>query len=111
LQKVTNKKAAEFAAENALWMATAGSAKAMGLCDCDSIAVGKKADMIVIDLATPNMQPIHHIPNNIVYCGSKQNVKMTMINGKILYMDGKFYIDEPAEDVYARANKMLDELK
>jgi hypothetical protein len=34
-----------------------------------------------------------------------------MINGKILYMDGKFYIDEPAEDVYARANKMLDELK
>ncbi len=111
LQKVTNKNAAEFAAENALWMATAGSAKAMGLCDCDSIAVGKKADMIVIDLATPNMQPIHHIPNNIVYSGSKQNVKMTMINGKILYMDGKFYIDEPAEDIYSRANKMLDELK
>lgn len=111
LQKLKYMSAAEFGAENALWMATAGSARAMGLEDCDCIAVGKKADLIVIDMNTPNMQPVHDIANNLVYSGSKQNVKMTMVNGKVLYKDGVFLIDEKAEDIYARANAMLSHFK
>jgi 5-methylthioadenosine/S-adenosylhomocysteine deaminase len=111
LQKLKNMDAAEFGAENALWMATSGSALAMGLTDCDKIAVGKKADLIVIDMNTPNMQPIHDVAKNLVYSGSKQNVKMTMVNGKILYKDGIYYIDESAEDIYSRANKMLDHFR
>ncbi len=111
LQKLNRMDAAAFGAENALWMATSGSALAMGLTDCDKIAVGKKADLIVIDMNTPNMQPIHDVAKNIVYSGSKQNVKMTMINGKTLYKDGVYYIDEPAEEIYARANKMLEHFR
>jgi 5-methylthioadenosine/S-adenosylhomocysteine deaminase len=111
LQKLKYMSAAQFGAENALWMATAGSALAMGLDDCDCIAVGKKADLIVIDMNTPNMQPVHDVAKNLVYSGSKQNVKMTMINGKILYKDGVFHIDEKAEDIYARANTMLAHFK
>ena len=111
LQKLKHMDAAEFGAENALWMATSGSALAMGLTDCDQIAVGKKADLIVLDMNTPNMQPIHDIAKNIVYSGSKQNVKMTMVNGKILYEDGVYHIDEPAEAIYARANDMLEHFR
>jgi 5-methylthioadenosine/S-adenosylhomocysteine deaminase len=107
LQKLKYMDAAEFGAENALWMATAGSALAMGLTDCDCIAVGKKADLLVIDMNTPNMQPVHDVAKNIVYSGSKQNVIMTMINGKVLYENGVYHIDEPVEEIYARANKML----
>jgi len=32
---------------------------------------------------------------------------MTMINGKVLYENGVYHIDEPVEEIYARANKML----
>ena len=54
----------------------------------------------MIDLHQPNMQPINNIEKNIVYSGSKQNVKMTMVNGKILYEDGAFFIGADAEEIY-----------
>ena len=57
----------------------------MGLNECDSLAEGKKADLIMLDLKQPNMQPENNLVRNIVYSGSKQNVKLTMVNGQILY--------------------------
>lgn len=94
-----------------LKMATVGGAKALGLNDADTLEVGKLADLIMIDLHRPNMQPINHIENNIVYSGSKENVKLTMINGRILYEDGKFYLNEPIEDIYKRAQEATDRIK
>lgn len=93
-----------------LKMATVGGAKAMGLKDCDVLAVGKWADLIMIDMHQPNMQPENDIVRNLVYSGSKQNVKMTMIAGKILYEDGKFNIGTDAETIYREANAMLPRL-
>ncbi len=93
-----------------LKMATVGGAKAMGLKDCDVLAVGKCADLIMIDMHQPNMQPENDIARNLVYSGSKQNVKMTMIAGKILYEDGKFNIGTDAETIYREANAMLPRL-
>ena len=52
--------------------------------------MGQKADIIMLDLWQPNMQPLNNIAKNIVYSGSKQNVCMTMIDGRILYQNGKF---------------------
>ena len=62
----------------------------MELHDNDCLAVGKLADIIMIDLYQPNMRPILNISKNIVYSGSKTNIKMTMINGKVLYKNGQF---------------------
>ena len=90
-----------------LHMATSESAKAMQLPEADMLAQGKLADIIMIDLHQPNMQPIHNIPKNIVYSGSKSNVCMTMINGRILYQDGQFLINERAEDIYAQCSKIV----
>lgn len=89
-----------------LKMATVNGAKAMGLADCDVLEVGKKADIIEIDLSRPNMQPINNIINNIVYSGSKENIKMTMINGKILYRDGKFFVKERPSSIYRKCEKI-----
>lgn len=58
----------------------------------------------MIDLMQPNMQPIQNIEKNIVYSGSKQNVKMTMIGGKVLYRNGEFFLDSSAEEIYREAN-------
>ncbi len=90
LQKIKNKNAAAMDANKVLEMATVGSARCMGLNDCDCIENGKKADLIVIDLKRPNMQPILNITKNLVYSGSKENVKLTMVNGKIIYENGAF---------------------
>jgi 5-methylthioadenosine/S-adenosylhomocysteine deaminase len=91
-------------------MVTVGGAKAMGLTDCDVLAPGKKADLIMIDLEQPNMQPLNNIAKNIVYAGSKQNVKLTMVNGRILYEDGKFDIGVDAGDIYAEANSIIQRM-
>lgn len=93
-----------------LKMATVNGAKAMGLNDSDVLAVGKNADLIMIDMHQPNMQPENDILRNLVYSGSKQNVKLTMINGKILYEDGKFNIGTDPEDIYKEANAILKRL-
>ncbi len=109
--KVRENDAECVSADEVLYMATAGGAHAMNLHDCDCLAVGKKADLIMIDLQQPNMQPENNIVKNIVYSGSKQNVKMTMVNGKILYEDQKFSIGfEPAE-IYQKANEIIRRMK
>ena len=88
-----------------LRMAAVNGAYAMGLPECDTLAEGKKADMILIDLQQPNMQPLQNIEKNLVYSGSKQNVKMTMVGGRVLYQDGNYYLDSSKEEIFARANE------
>lgn len=94
-----------------LRMATTGGAKAMGLTDCDVLAVGKKADIIMINMHRPNMQPENNIVKNLVYSGSKENIKLTMIDGKILYENGEFFVGEDVEDIYKKANAIIKRCK
>jgi 5-methylthioadenosine/S-adenosylhomocysteine deaminase len=89
-----------------LKMATVNGAHAMGLTDCDIIAKGKKADIIMLDMSKPNMQPINNIPKNVVYSGSKDNVMMTMIGGIIRYENGQFNIGVSPEEVYEKAKEI-----
>lgn len=105
LQKQLQNDAAAGSADRALEMACVGGARAMGLDDCDDLAVGKLADLVVMDMSQPNMQPVNNAARNIVYSGSKANVRLTMVNGKVLYENGVYYLDEPAEDIYRRANE------
>lgn len=110
LQKLSCMDAAAMDANRVLQMATVGSAHAMGLKECDILEAGKKADMIMIDLACPNMQPIHNITKNLVYSGSKQNIKMTMINGRILYENGHYHIGIDEKEVYQRVNQVMTDI-
>lgn len=105
LQKVFCDDPQAVPAMEVLKMATVNGAHAMGLMQCDTLSAGKKADMILIDLMQPNMQPVQNIEKNLVYSGSKQNVKMTMIAGKVLYMDGQFSLDSSKEEIYRKANE------
>ena len=111
LQKVTLKDPTAMPAFEVLKMATVNGAKAMGLTDCDVLEVGKKADIIEIDLSRPNMQPLNNIVTNIVYSGSKENIKMTMINGKILYRDGKFFTKEKPSTIYRKVAKIAERIE
>ena len=108
LAKLREEDAAVVDALDVLNMATVGSALSMRLNEADILAKGKLADIIMIDLDQPNMQPLNNIAKNIVYSGSKSNVKMTMIAGRILYMDGCFDSSYDVERIYARAQEIID---
>ena len=110
LSKLREEDAASLDAEQVLHMATVQGAKAMHLNKADVLAKGKYADIIMIDLHQPNMQPIHNIPKNIVYSGSKANVCMTMINGKILYRNGEYNVGESVDDIYANCDRIVRRL-
>lgn len=107
LSKYREEDAASLDAMRVLRMATVHGAKAMRLNKADVLAKGKLADIIMIDLHQPNMQPIHNIPKNLVYSGSKSNVLMTMINGKILYRNGEFNVGESPEEIFAKCDRIV----
>ncbi len=109
-QKLKNMDASAMDANEILKMATAGSAHCMGLNNADVIETGKYADLVVIDMHKPNMQPINNITKNIVYSGSKDNVLMTMINGKILYDNGNF-VGIDSEKIYTESQRVIDRIK
>lgn len=110
LSKLKENDAASMDAIHVLNMATVQGAKAMRLNRCDILAKGKLADIIMIDLHQPNMQPIHNIPKNIVYSGSKSNVCMTMIGGRILYRNGEYNVGDSVENIYAKCDEIVRRL-
>ena len=110
LQKLRLNDAAACPAENILLAACSGGARAMGLDGCDSLAEGKAADLAVISLHRPNMRPIHDMAKNLVYSGTRDNVRMTMVAGRILYENGEFHVGCDAEEIYAEAEKYTKEL-
>lgn len=106
LGKLKNMDASCIDAADVLKMATVNGARCMGLNDADYLSEGKLADMIMIDMSQPNMQPINNIVKNLVYSGSKSNILMTMIGGVIRYQNGKFNIGEEPLEIYEKAEKI-----
>ena len=89
--------------------ATVGGAHAMGLDSCDILAPGKKADICMIDMQHPTMNPVNNTISNIVYSGHPGIVKLTMVAGKVLYEDGK-YLTIDLDEVLSESNKLLKEI-
>ena len=110
LQKLTRGAAAADAL-HVLHSACSVGAKMMGLDTCDCLAVGKQADLILLDLHMPNMQPLNNIAKNVVYSGCKSNVALTMIAGRILYERGAYTFDADPEAVYKEANDIITRIR
>lgn len=110
LAKLRENDASAVPAQKVLRMATVNGAEAMGLKDCVTLTRGQKADLIMIDRNQPNMRPFSDPEKNLVYSGSKQNVCLTMIDGKILYENGRFHTAVDPERIYRQAEKILREV-
>ncbi len=103
IQKGKNLDPKAASASTMLELATINGAKAIGReDDLGSIEVGKKADIIVIDFNDINLRPYpEDIEAALVYSTSGKDVCLTMVDGKILYEDGKFTL--------ANKNTIIDE--
>jgi 5-methylthioadenosine/S-adenosylhomocysteine deaminase len=70
--------------------ATIGGAKSQGRADCGMLKEGYKADLVMIDIDTPWMYPVHNLVTNLVYSASGSDVVMTMVDGRVLYENGEY---------------------
>ncbi|GAE27573.1 S-adenosylhomocysteine deaminase [Halalkalibacter wakoensis JCM 9140] len=97
-----------------LRMATVEGAKAVGLGDeIGSLEVGKKADIVFVDLTAKTMQPVikspmrNHVPN-LVYSARGHEVCRVLVNGQTLYENGK-YLTVNEEDIVDQCQRFATE--
>ena len=74
----------------ALYAATRAGALSQGREDSGRLAVGCKADLCVIDTDTPQFTPMTDAACNVVYAAQGADVRLTMVDGEVLYRDGEF---------------------
>lgn len=79
-----------ISAMQTLEMATINGAKALNYDNLGMIKEGYLADLILIDINAINMQPKEKYLSNLVSSAGCENVLLTMVNGNILYQNGKF---------------------
>ncbi len=84
-----------LSAYETLKMATKGGARVLGRYDIGTLEVGKAADIVVYDLNDIAYSGCHNPLTSLVCCGNTSIVNMTIINGKVVFKDGRFTnIDE-----------------
>lgn len=110
LQKVVNRSATAMSGFEALKMATIDGAKALGLeKEIGSLEVGKKADVIIVDLDKPHLIPVHDIYSTLAYSVNGADVETVIIDGNIVMEDRKMLtVDE--EMVKREVNKVVSRL-
>lgn len=95
---------------DALKMATVRGALALGYDNLGRLEMGYLADIIMIDIGKPNMQPLNDVCNNLVNACESNNVIMTMVNGKIVYKDDEFYCNANYIDIVNHCNKIISRI-
>ena len=70
-------------------MATVNGAKALGRDDIGEIAVGKKADLCIVDLDRPHLTPALDLANLVVHSMHASDVVMTFVGGKAADLQNK----------------------
>ena len=109
LQKVTMKDASAVNAANALAAATENGYAALGFRG-GALREGGFADMILLDLAAPNMHPVYDICKNIVYSADNSVVLMTVAGGKVVYDNGVYNVGENVDTIYRECEKRKNRL-
>ncbi len=94
LQKGLMKRADVLSAWDVIDMATINGAKALGR-NTGALAVGRSADLCVVDLHKPHLTPCLDVANLIVYAMQASDVVMTLVDGEIVYdgSDGQNWLN------------------
>lgn len=90
LHKGMNRQADITTAAQMLPLATVNGARAQGRPDCGTIAVGVRADLILLDLSAPHNIPAYDLDATIAYSAEAADVRLTMVDGRILWADGAY---------------------
>jgi 5-methylthioadenosine/S-adenosylhomocysteine deaminase len=115
LHKLNSKNPTVVSAQEALEMATIRGAKAIHLDkEIGSLEIGKRADLILINLETTHHQPLYNFYSSLVYSTKGSDVETTIINGKIVMQNKKVLTLNELEinkQVQKYRKQILDSLK
>ncbi|MBM1171321.1 amidohydrolase family protein [Microvirga arabica] len=67
--------------------ATTGGAKALGRSDIGRLAQGAKADLTLVDLSHPAMQPVHDPLRNLIHCAAERAIRDVYVDGQAVVKD------------------------
>ncbi|MGG5818066.1 amidohydrolase family protein [Falsiroseomonas sp. HW251] len=74
-----------------------GGARALRWPDIGRLAVGARADIVLLDLDTLPFTPLNDLSRQLVFCEPAGSVRMTIVDGRVLYEDGHVTtVDEAA---------------
>ena len=111
LHKVMKKDPSTMDARTVLTMATMGGARVLGMERLiGSIEVGKKADLIIVDLKKPHLTPVYNLCSQLVYSASGADVQTSIINGKIVMRDRRLLTID-IEEVMDRVIRIAQNIK
>ena len=97
-------------AETVLEMATLGGARVLGMeAEIGSLEVGKKADVIVVDLNRPHLQPVYNVVSHLVYAATGADVRDVIIDGKIV-MQNRQLLTLDEERILARMKEIRENI-
>ncbi|GAA3412570.1 amidohydrolase [Paenibacillus hodogayensis] len=105
LQKLDYGDPTRLPAWQALRMATLESARLLKLdAETGTLEAGKKADLILIDIRKPHLQPVHTIQSLLAYGADGSDVDTTIVNGRIL-MRGRQLLTINEEELYRQVSR------
>lgn len=97
-------------ATTVLRMATCMGAKVVQRPDIGSLEEGKTADMILVNLDSPNMVPLYNIYSNLVYSAGGSEVSTVIINGRLV-MENKKLLTADETEIIRRADEFAEKIK
>ncbi|MEU6377894.1 amidohydrolase [Streptomyces sp. NPDC046909] len=97
VQKSTTGDPRWLTSRQALHHATLQSARAVGLGDTlGTLAPGRRADLVLVDLTGPHTQPVHDLAATLVHSARSSDVRTTIVDGRVLMRDRELLtIDVP----------------
>ena len=85
LAKVTSMDPEALPAKTVLEMATIGGARVLGMeKEIGSLEVGKRADLILVDMNVPHAQPSYNVVSQLVFALKASDVSDVMVDGKLV---------------------------
>ncbi|HBX22378.1 MAG TPA: amidohydrolase [Desulfotomaculum sp.] len=111
LQKVSTGKATALPAREALRMATADGALAVGLGDrVGKIKPGLLADLILLDMHKPHLYPLHDLHAHVAYAASSADVDTVIIDGQVVMENRRLLTmdeDKVLQEAQAAAESLI----
>ena len=97
MQKLVTGDPRAVPATAALEMATVGGARALGMDrQIGSLEAGKRADVIIVSMRSARQTPLYDPVSHLVYVTRGDDVRTTIVNGKVLMRDRKVTSLDPA---------------
>lgn len=109
LQKVRKLDPTVLPAGKVLEMATINGATALGIeKEIGSIEVGKKADMVLVDMKAPHLAPYRNPVSHLVYSAEGSDVNTVICNGQILMREREVLVMDEVEVIQMAENAAED---